>query len=116
MINPDPLIVQSVAAIVPQTDNVYSTDSHKISCVLSDIPSQVSVVKWVTDSNTANVYSAEDGTIVGTSQTSSLSLSSTQLTNLKRNGDITTFTCTIFVGDQKKAVSATQALTLFTPS
>jgi hypothetical protein len=91
-------------------------ESHQIDCVLKDIPSQLVGVQWTTKSNTANVYSPQDGTIKGTSQTSTLSLSSTQLVNLKKVGDVSVFTCKIFVGDLKTAVAATQSITVYTPS
>ena len=86
-----------------------------MSCVLSDLPAQVSGVQWTTNSNTGNVYSPQDGTIAGTSQTSTLSLSSTQLANLKMAGDSSSFTCKIFVGKQNTPVSASQTITLYKP-
>ena len=90
-------------------------DTHSISCVLSDIPAQVTGVQWTTSSNTPNVYTPQDGTISGTSQTSTLSLSSSQLENLKMAGDTSSFTCKILVGIQDTAVSASQTVNLFNP-
>ncbi|KAL5271415.1 hypothetical protein ACHWQZ_G001903 [Mnemiopsis leidyi] len=109
-------IYTPAAMIIPTTANVFTMDTHSINCVLSDLPAQVTGVQWTTSSNTGNVYSPQDGTISGTSQTSTLSLSSAQLANLKIAGDSSSFTCQIVVGLQKTAVSASQTITLFKPA
>ena len=60
----------------------------------------------------------QDGVIVGTTQTSTLSLSSSQLEKLKTAGGgnrAHTFTCRIAVGDLNTAVTATQTINIYTP-
>ena len=60
----------------------------------------------------------QDGVIEGTTQTSTLSLSSSQLEKLKTAGGgnrAHTFTCRIAVGDLNTAVTATQTINIYTP-
>ena len=94
-------------------------DSHSIDCVLSDIPSQVANVEWNTAKNTADLgLNSQTGLIQGTTQTSTLSLSSAQLVKLKAAGDNNpdhTFTCKIYVGVSKKEVTATQTVSIYSP-
>jgi hypothetical protein len=106
----------SAAKIEPSNDMVYSMDSHSIKCVLTDIPIQIKNVAWNTDRSVANLGLApEDGLIKGTTQTSTLSLSSTQLVKLKEAGPDHKFTCKITVGVSKVEVAATQAVKIYTP-
>ena len=91
-----------------------------ITCVLSDIPSQISNVAWSTTTNAANLgLNPGDGVIQGTTQSSTLSLSSAQLVKLKVAGGSNpahVFTCKIMVGVAKKEVTATQTINIYTPS
>ena len=99
---------------------MYSVDSHLITCVLSDIPSQISNVAWSTTTNAANLgLHPGDGVIQGTTQSSTLSLSSAQLVKLKVAGvsnPAHVFACKITVGVAKKEVAATQTISIYSPS
>ena len=94
-------------------------DSHSIDCVISDIPSQITGVVWTTATGVSSLGLApQDGTIAGTSQTSTLSLSSNQLGKLKTAGGSNpahVFTCKITVGTSNQAVTATQTVSIYTP-
>ena len=93
-------------------------DSHSISCVLSDIPSQMTVTWTTATAEAALTLAPKDGTIQGTTQTSTLSLSSSQLVKLKAAGGsnrVHTFTCKIVVGVAKKEVTASQSVSIYTP-
>ena len=101
------------------TVDLYTMDDdHVITCAIAHIREKIVGVSWTTDSKTDNIYSPEDGTFSESAftQNSEMALSSTQLTALKDVADTVTFTCTIIVGDNKKKVSATQTINLFTPS
>ena len=86
--------------------------SHVISCVLTDLKSQLTTVQWSTTSNTNNVYSATEGVFSGKSQTSTLSLSSNQIAALRSLGASHTLTCATTVGDTKSTVTATQTVNI----
>jgi hypothetical protein len=109
----------SVAKITPSSVILYSMDSHTISCVLSDIPTQINDVVWTTPKNDASLgLSPQRGVIKGTTQTSTLSLSSVQLVKLKASGGSDPshiFTCRITVGTSKSSFEATQIIKIYTP-
>ena len=109
----------SAVSIATSTATVYSMDSHSIDCVISDIPSQITGVVWTTATSASSLGLApQDGTITGTSQTSTLSLSSTQLGKLKIAGGSNpahVFTCKITVGTSNQDVTATQTVSIYTP-
>ena len=91
-------------------------DSHSISCVLSDIPSQMTVTWTTATAEAALTLAPKDGTIQGTTQTSTLSLSSAQLVKLKATGGTNpahVFTCKITTGST--TVHATQTINIYTP-
>ena len=96
---------------------MYSVDSHSINCVLSDIPSQITDVKWYTKYDANLDLKPTDGVIQGTTQTSTLSLSSAQLIKLKAAGDNPAhiFTCVIKVGTKPFTVGAEQTINVYTP-
>ena len=97
---------------------MFSFDDHVISCVLSDIPSQVAGVTWSPAVATTDMYTLRDGyfSAVSLSQTSSLEISSAQLTTLGAAGKEHTFTCGIKVGKRLTPVTATHRITVYTPS
>ena len=101
-----------VADIEPATATLYTmASSHKMSCVLQHIREKAVGVSWTTDTKTSNIYSPEDGTHAANTfkQTSTLTLSSSQLTALKAVSDTVTFTC------QVNHLSAKQVINLHTP-
>ena len=95
---------------------MFAVDDHEISCVLSDIPSQITGVLWTPATTTLNEYTLEDGTINGNTQTSKLTISAAKLVSLKSASATQTFTCKITVGTSNTEVTATQTITIFNPS
>ena len=91
-------------------------DAHEIKCVLADVPKQFTVdwstTAWTTAMGTMSV---DQGSQAGTSQTSTLTLSGTQLAALKAIGSNHVFTCKILVGNVQMRVTATQTTTIYTP-
>ena len=94
-------------------------DSHTISCDITDIPGQMTGVEWISGTTVASLGLApQDGTISGTSQTSTLTLSSAQLVKLKSaggNNPAHVFTCKITVGTSSTPLQATQTYNIYTP-
>ena len=109
----------SVAAINPASQIVISYDTHPIRCVLDDLPGQYTGVEWISGTSvTSLVLAPQDGVISGTSQTSTLSLSSAQLVQLKTaggNNPSHVITCKIIVGTSSTAITATQTMSIYTP-
>ena len=109
----------SAVAIATSTAEGYSLDPHTITCDITDIPAQITGVEWISQTNVASLgLSPQDGIISGTSQTSTLTLSSAQLVQLKTAGGLNpahVFTCKITVGTSNTAVTATQTYSIFTP-
>ena len=95
---------------------MYATENHEITCVLSDIPSQITGVLWTPAVTTTDEYTLEDGTISSTSQTSKLTISAAKLLTLKSTSATQTFTCKITVGTSNTEVTATQTITIYNPS
>ena len=106
-------------AISTPTAVIYSMDSHSIACDITDIPAQITGVEWISGTNVASLGLApQDGTISGTSQTSTLALSSEQLVKLKTAGGSNpahVFTCKITVGTSSTPLQATQTISIYTP-
>ena len=96
-----------------------TVDTHSIDCVLDDLPSQYTGVEWILGTSVTSLgLTPQDGVKSGTSQTSTLSLSSAQLVQLKAaggNNPSHVITCKITVGDSNTPVSATQTIDIYTP-
>ena len=110
--------LSSAASIKPAVMDVYTVENHMISCELNDIPKQISGISWtpINQAGPTNSYTVADGTHDHTHQTSTLSISAARLTSLKGSGRTITFTCRITVGTSNTAVSATQTISIYTPS
>ena len=111
----------SVATISTAAANVISFDTHPIDCVLSDLPSQYTGVQWISGTSVTSLgLTPQDGTISqsGNTQTSTLSLSSVQLSKLKTAGGNNrdhVITCKITVGTSNTPITATQTMSIYTP-
>ena len=91
-------------------------DDHVITCVLDDIPGQITGVLWTPAVETENEYSLVDGTLSGNKQESTLTITAAKLTSLHLSSATQTFTCKITIDDSDTEVTATQTLTIFNPS
>ena len=89
-------------------------DDHVITCILDDIPDQITAVLWTPAVEKAKQYSLNDGTFSGNKQESTLTISEFKLGSL--SSAIHTFTCKITIGESKTEVTATQTITIFFPS
>ena len=109
----------SAVAIATSTAEGYSMDPHTITCDITDIPAQITGVEWISQTNVASLgLSPQDGIISGTSQTSTLTLSSAQLVQLKTAGGSNpahVFTCKITVGTSNTPLQSTQTYNIYTP-
>ena len=89
-----------------------------IRCVLTELLSQMHV-DWSTSTNVDKLgLNPSDGTLQGSTQTSSLSLSSAQLAKLKTAGGANPshiFTCKIKAGKKNTEFSATQTVDILAP-
>ena len=98
---------------------MISYDTHPIRCVLDDLPSQYTGVEWISGTSVTSLGLApQDGVISGTSQTSTLTLTSAQLVQLKTAGGNNrdhVITCKITVGTSSTAITATQTMSIYTP-
>ena len=106
----------SAATITPTTMDVFAVDDHVITCVLDDIPGQITSVLWTPAVDTDNEYSLEDGTFSANKQESTLTITASKLASLHLSSDTQTFTCKITIGDSDTEVTATQTITIFYPS
>ena len=91
-------------------------DPHSISCTFSNLLEQKTVV-WTTVVSDLNL-DPDQGILQGTSQTSTLQLSSAQLVKLKTAGDETPehiFTCKILADPSNTPIIATQTVNIYTP-
>ena len=109
----------SVATIATAAVDTYTVDDpHTISCVLTEVHSQVNV-QWTTiKSSEAKVTLAlQQGTHSGTTQTSTLTLSNAQKIALKATSTNPAhiFTCKITVGKNPTDYTATQTVNIYTP-
>ena len=91
-------------------------DDHIITCVLDDIPGQITGVLWTPAVETDNEYSLDDGTLSGNKQGSTLTITAAKLASLHFSSATQAFTCKITIGDSNTEVSATQTITIFNPS
>ena len=91
-------------------------DDHVITCVLDDIPDQITGVLWTPAVETENEYSLDDGTFSGNKQESTLTITAAKLASLHLSSSVQTFTCKITVGVSNVEVTATQTITIFNPS
>ena len=107
----------SAASITPSTKDVIALEDHVISCVLDDIPEQITGVTWFPATEIAGEYSLTDGSIESNSQTSTLTITAEKLETLQgQSSGVHTFTCSFTVGTNNVAVTATQTITIFHPS
>ena len=105
------------ATITPATAEVYTTDDHVINCLLKNIPEQITGVQWSPATQTSDeLYNLEDGYHSGTSQTSTLTISSTKLKTLLSSSDSHTFTCKVTLGSSNTQFTATQTITIYDPT
>ena len=91
-------------------------DDHIITCVLDDIPGQMTGVLWTPAVETDNEYFLNDGTYIGNKQESTLTITAAKLASLHLSSAAQTFTCKITIGDSDTEVTATQTITIFNPS
>ena len=91
-------------------------DDHVITCVLNDIPGQITGVLWAPAVETDNEYSLNDGTFSGNKQESTLTITAAKLLSLHSSSATRTFTCKITIGDSDTEVTATQTIAIFNPS
>ena len=93
--------------------NVYTTQSHTISCVLNNIPNQTKV-EWTTDTMAENLrLISESESYKDGSQTSTLTLTEAQLLALKVAASynlVHKFTCKTTVGVANIEVKTTQTI------
>ena len=107
----------SAATITPPTKDVIALENHVISCVLGDIPEQITGVTWDPATETSGEYNLLDGSESSNSQTSTLTITAAKLQSLdKLSSGVHTFTCSFTVGTTNVAVTATQTITIFNPS
>ena len=106
----------SAASIAPTTMNVFAVDDHVITCVLDDIPGQITGVLWTPAVETDNEYSLDDGAFSGNKQESTLTITAAKLASLHLSSATQTFTCKITIGDSDTEVTATQTIAIFNPS
>ena len=86
-------------------------DDHVITCVLDDIPGQITGVLWTPAVETDKEYSLDDGTFSGNKQEFTLTISKAKLLSLDPSTQ--TFTCKITIGVSKTQIKATQTLTIY---
>ena len=90
---------------------------HEISCTLTGIPAQGISVAWDPYTTNAAHFNKNDGTHSGTSQTATLTISAAKLLALHGAGSASVnFKCKIQVGTTPTDVTATQAVSIFSPS
>ena len=107
----------SAATITPPAKDVIALENHVISCVLGDIPAQVTGVTWDPATETSGEYNLLDGSESSNSQTSTLTITAAKLQSLdKLSSGVHTFTCSFTIGTTPVTVSATQTITIFNPS
>ena len=91
-------------------------DDHVITCVLDDIPGQITGVLWTPAVETDKEYSLDDGIFNGNKQESTLTITAAKLANLHLSSATHTFACKIIIGNSDTELTATQAITIFNPS
>ena len=99
------------------TVDVIALEDHVISCVISDVPVQITGVTWAPATETAGEYNLADGSESSNSQTSTLTITAAKLQSLDLLlSGVHTFTCSYLFGTNNVAVTATQTITIFNPS
>ena len=108
----------SAASITPTMMNVFAVDDHVITCVLDDIPGQITGVLWTPAVETKNEYFLDVGTFSGNKQESTLTITAAKLASLHLSSATQTFTCKITIGVSDTEVTVTQTITIciFNPS
>ena len=107
----------SAATITPSTKDVIAVEDHVISCVLGDIPESITGVTWAPATETSGEYNLVDGSENSNSQTSTLTITAAKLLSLDgQSSGVHTFTCSFTIGTTNVAVTATQTITIFSPS
>ena len=91
-------------------------DDHIITCVLDDIPGQITGVLWTPAAEKENEYSMDDGTFSENKQESTLTITASKLASLHLSSATQTFTCKITIGINDKEVATMQTITIFHPS
>ena len=91
-------------------------EDHTITCVLEDIPGQITGVLWTPAVEKDDEYSLNDGTFSGNRQESTLTITAAKLASLHLSSATQTFTCKITIGDSDTDVTATQTINIFNPS
>ena len=92
-------------------------ENHVISCVLGDIPDQITGVTWAPATETSGQYNLLDGSESSNSQTSTLTITAAKLQSLDgQSSGVHTFTCSFTIGTTPVTVTATQTITIFAPS
>ena len=94
--------------------NVFAVDDHIITCVLDDIPGQITGVLWTPAVETEGEYSLDDGIFSGNKQESTLTITAAKLASLHLSSATQTFTCKI--ANSFCHTEATQTITIFNPS
>ena len=96
---------------------MITLEDHVISCVLDDIPEQITGVTWAPATETADQYTLADGSISSKTQTSTLTITAAKLVTLDgESSGVHTFTCSFTIGTTPATVTATQTITIFAPS
>ena len=106
----------SAATIAQTTEDVFVVDDHVITCVLEDIPGQITGVLWTPAVEKENEYSLDDGTFSANRQESTLTITAAKLASLHLSSATQTFTCKITIGDSDTEITAIQTITIFNPS
>ena len=105
--------------MTPATKDIYTLDPHTLKCTFTEVISQVTVT-WVmgTSVTSFGFLNVKQGTYANHAQTSSLTLSSSQVAKLKTAGgnDPThKITCKISVGDTPTDYTATHTAKIYKP-
>ena len=98
--------------------HVFTVDDHVITCVLDDIPGQITGVLWTPAVEAEDEYFLNDGTYSagGNKQESTLTITAAKLASLHLSSATQTFTCKITVGESGTVIQATKTITIFNPS
>ena len=99
--------------------DVYTVDPYILNCVFTEVIKQVNV-SWIISTEVENFgfISIEQGAYEDHSQTSTMTLTSSQLIKLKSAGESDkthVFTCKITVGDTPTEYTTTQKAKIYTP-
>ena len=99
------------------TVDVIALEDHVISCVISDVPVQITGVTWAPATEIEGEYRLTDGSMKSNSQTSTLTITESKLVALdEQSSGIHTFICSFTIGTTDVPVWASQTITIFQPS